>query len=170
MAAVVGEPVVRQVVMDMVGVEQRDEDIHIEERRSGHESIDQAISRLLTVPQLVDQLHRWSASIGWPAREDRYTVSGSSRARRLKRRAGELRDDAARRQAPDRRQFLDSLEDIVIDIERGTHYGSISHHTSDVNWSSCCRANDAAGRPIGLPASAGEAPPQTVPTRLAPPR
>ncbi len=118
-------------------------------------------SQLLTVPQLVDQLHRWSASIGWPAREDRYAVSGSSRARRLKRRAGELRDDTARRQAPDRRQFLDSLEDIVIDIERGTHYVSISHHTSDVNWSSCCRANDAAGRPIGLPASAGEAPPQT---------
>ena len=44
MAAVVGEPVVRQVVMDVVGVEEGDEDIHVEERGSGHESIDQSAS------------------------------------------------------------------------------------------------------------------------------
>ena len=41
-----------------------------------------------------------------------------------------------RRQAPDRRQFLDGLEDIVIDIECGAHNNTISHHASDVNSSS----------------------------------
>jgi hypothetical protein len=66
-------------------------------------------------------------------REDRNAVSGSGRARRLECRARKIRDDAASSQAAYGRQFLDCLEDVVVDIKGGAHGPSITHRTSDVN-------------------------------------
>ncbi len=124
--ALIAKPIVRQLVMDMVGIEQRDKHVDVEQRNRYSRGSG-------VVSQLVDQPQRRPRRSRRTTRQHRHTVPHTGRAGRRQSFSSQLRQHFPGRRSPRRRDFLGGLQDVFVEIEGRAHTCSITHHASDVN-------------------------------------
>jgi hypothetical protein len=122
-AAIVSEPCMRRLVMQVRGIEQRNQDVYVEQ--SDH-------ARLRFVPELVDSLkcdEPRPSLLG----QDRHAVALARRT--ISRRqcaTGQLRKHTSRGRSASCRELLGALQDVVINIQCGAHLSIITHQSSGV--------------------------------------
>ena len=108
---------VRSSVVDVVAVEERDEDVHVEERP--------AHSPFL-LAELVDERVRHDAAAARERHEPVRAVLERSRPLADESRARELREHLAGAPPLAPRSLADGLQDIVVDVQGGAHRSDAS--------------------------------------------
>ena len=149
--SMVREPVVRQIVVHVIGIEQGDEQVHVKERRARHASSLSSFTRCIV-------------SFGEPARRAGRSGTPLRTAafrgwRRPRLASADSTWPAVRRRG--RGEFLGGLQHVVVDVERGAHDAIITHHASGVNRGRTLRAwapgaNARASRRRGAPSRVHE--------------
>jgi hypothetical protein len=119
------EPGVRRLVVQMGGIEQGHQNVHVEQ--SDH------AARLSFVPEPVNNFRCNEAGLS-PGRQDRHAVAFAwGTAARSQSTAGELGKNPPCGSSTPRRQFLGGLKHVFVDVQCGSHGLIITHQSSDVN-------------------------------------
>ena len=123
--------------MHVVGVEQRNEDVDVEQRDWRHERFHSSSRRSLT-NFIVGR------GDGWPALKKRHAVSDARGSRPCQCPPRQFGQHFAGRRPPCAGQFLHRLEHVIVEVEGGSHASIITHHASRVNPTRGARQRSSA--------------------------